>query len=82
MTPAPPCNSEPGGGTKVDPNRIGCMGDSAGAHLAALVALAGDSPPFADAYPHDPYASVRTHVKVVVGSTAPMICWPNGIMTN
>jgi acetyl esterase/lipase len=52
---------------KVDPNRIGCMGDSAGAHLAALVALAGDSPPFADAYPHDPYASVRTHVKVVVG---------------
>jgi acetyl esterase/lipase len=52
---------------KVDPTRIGCMGDSAGAHLAALVALAGDSPPFADAYPHDPYASVSTQVKVVVG---------------
>jgi acetyl esterase/lipase len=52
---------------KVDPHRIGCMGDSAGAHLAALVALAGDSPPFADAYPHDPYAHVSTHVKVVVG---------------
>ena len=52
---------------KVDPTRIGCMGNSAGAHLAALVALAGDSPPFAEAYPHDPYAGVRTHVKVVVG---------------
>jgi acetyl esterase/lipase len=52
---------------KVDPTRIGCIGDSAGAHLAALVALAGDSPPFADAYPHDPYADVRTHVKAVVG---------------
>jgi acetyl esterase/lipase len=52
---------------KVDPDRLGCMGDSAGAHLAALVALAGDSPPFADAYPHDPYAGVSTHVKVVVG---------------
>src|SRR5262249_61375247 len=52
---------------KVDPTRIGCMGDSAGAHLAALVALTGDSPPFADAYPDDPYASVSTQVKVVVG---------------
>jgi acetyl esterase/lipase len=52
---------------KVDPTRIGCMGDSACAHLAALVALAGDSAPFAGAYPDDPYADVRTHVKVVVG---------------
>jgi acetyl esterase/lipase len=52
---------------KVDPSRLGFMGDSAGAHLAALVALAGDSAPFAGAYPHDPYASVSTQVKVVVG---------------
>jgi acetyl esterase/lipase len=52
---------------KVDPTRIGCMEDSAGAHLAALVALAGDSPPFAEAYPHDPYTGVPTRVKVVVG---------------
>jgi acetyl esterase/lipase len=43
------------------------MGNSVGAHLAALVALAGDSPPFAEAYPDDPYASVSTQVKVVVG---------------
>jgi acetyl esterase/lipase len=52
---------------KVDPARIGCMGNSVGAQLAALVALAGDSPLFADAYPHDPYAGVPTQVKVVVG---------------
>lgn len=29
---------------KVDAGRVGLMGDSAGAHLAALVALAGDNP--------------------------------------
>jgi acetyl esterase/lipase len=52
---------------KVDPTRIGCMGESVGAHLAALVALAGDSPPFAEAYPHNPYTGVRTQVKIVVG---------------
>jgi acetyl esterase/lipase len=49
---------------KVDPNRIGLMGDSAGAHLAALVALAGDKPPFAGGYRDDPYTSVSTRVKV------------------
>jgi len=52
---------------KVDPTRIGCMGDSAGAHLAALVALAGDTSPFSEASPNDPYAGVSTHVKVVIG---------------
>jgi acetyl esterase/lipase len=53
---------------QVDPGRIGLMGDSAGAHLAALVALAGDAPLFADAYPDDPYAGVSTQVKVVIGA--------------
>jgi acetyl esterase/lipase len=52
---------------KVDPNRIGCMGDSAGAHLAALVALTGDSPPCCMAGASEAYAGVSTHVKVVVG---------------
>ena len=52
---------------KVDPTRIGCMGDSAGAHLAALVALAGDTPPFCGAGASEAYAGVSTHVKVVVG---------------
>jgi len=52
---------------KVDPTRIGCMGDSAGAHLAALVALTGDSPPCGVAGASEAYAGVSTHVKVVVG---------------
>ena len=52
---------------QVDPDRIGLMGASAGAHLAALVALAGDAPPFSEAYQDDPYAGVSTQVKVLVG---------------
>jgi acetyl esterase/lipase len=52
---------------RIDPVRIVLMGDSAGAHLSALVALAGDSPDYANAYRDDPYASVSTKVKAVVG---------------
>ena len=52
---------------RVNPDRIGLIGDSAGAHLSALTALAGDTPLFADAYPDDPYAGVSTAVKTVVG---------------
>ena len=52
---------------KIDPNRIGLIGDSAGAHLAALVALAGDHPIFAEGNRADPFGSVSTKVKVVVG---------------
>jgi acetyl esterase/lipase len=52
---------------KLDPKRIGLIGDSAGAHLSALVALAGDAPLFAGAYRDDPFASTSTRVKVVVG---------------
>jgi acetyl esterase/lipase len=53
---------------KADPERVGLMGDSAGAHLAALTALAYDSAPFANAYPSDVYASVNPRVKAVVGA--------------
>ena len=50
----------------IDPDRIGLIGDSAGAHLSAMVALAGEEKPFAST-PGDRYASVPSHVKAVVG---------------
>lgn len=49
----------------LDPNRIGLVGDSAGAHLAALVALAGDQ--YTSAYRDDANAAVPANVKAVVG---------------
>ena len=52
---------------KLDPKRIALMGDSAGAHLSALVALAGDAPLFAGAYREDDFAKESTRVKAVIG---------------
>jgi acetyl esterase/lipase len=49
----------------LDPDRIGLVGDSAGAHLAALIALAGDQ--FNSAYRDDAHATVPVNVKAVVG---------------
>jgi acetyl esterase/lipase len=51
----------------LDGERIGLIGASAGAHLAALAALAGERAPFAGGYPQDPHASVSSKVKVFVG---------------
>jgi acetyl esterase/lipase len=51
----------------VDPDRIGLMGDSAGSHLVALVALAGAEPLFSSGYRDDPNAAVPVNVKAVVG---------------
>src|SRR5262252_8377403 len=47
---------------KVNPERIGLFGASAGAHLAALAALGGESAPFKGAYPDDAHAAVATKV--------------------
>jgi acetyl esterase/lipase len=49
----------------VDPDRIGLIGDSAGAHLSSLVALAGDQ--FTSGYRDDTHAAVSAGVKAVVG---------------
>ncbi len=52
---------------RLDPARFALWGNSAGAQLAALTALAGDSPAFAGAYAHDSHASVSSSVKVLIG---------------
>ena len=52
----------------LDGDRVGLWGDSAGAQLAALVALAGEAPPFAAGNASDPFANVSTQVKVLIGN--------------
>jgi acetyl esterase/lipase len=49
----------------VDPERIGLIGDSAGGHLAALVALAGNEPQFSSAY-QTAASTISAGVKAVV----------------
>src|SRR3954453_7197134 len=51
----------------VDPDRIGMIGDSAGAHLSSLVALAGEEPLFSSEYRNDANAAVSPQVKTVIG---------------
>jgi acetyl esterase/lipase len=51
----------------LDPDRIGMIGDSAGAHLSALVALAGDEPLFSGQYPNDSCNATAANVKAVIG---------------
>jgi len=50
----------------VDPDRIGVGGESAGASLAALVAVTQDMPRFGISYPKDTYATASTKVKVAL----------------
>src|SRR5215470_19532146 len=50
---------------KLDPERIGLFGASAGAHVAALAALGAEK--FKDAYPNDAHAAVSAKVKAFVG---------------
>jgi acetyl esterase/lipase len=53
---------------RLDPARIALWGNSAGAHLASMVALAGDGAPFAGAYPQDAHSSQSSKVKVLIGT--------------
>ena len=52
----------------LDPARIALMGASAGAHLSALVALAGEKPVFRAGHLDDPYKDTSTEVKAVVAA--------------
>ena len=49
----------------IDPQRIGLIGASAGAHLAALAALSGKK--FLGAYPQDAFAAIDANVKALIG---------------
>jgi acetyl esterase/lipase len=51
----------------LDPQRVGLMGASAGANLAALAALGGEAPVFKGGYPRDAHAGISSKVKVLVG---------------
>ncbi|MBI3075728.1 MAG: alpha/beta hydrolase fold domain-containing protein [Deltaproteobacteria bacterium] len=51
---------------KVDPDRIGAMGASAGGHLAAMLALTGDNQKFANPYAADPHRSASARIKVAI----------------
>lgn len=51
----------------IDPQRIGLLGSSAGAHVAALAALACDAPQFADREPANVHADVDARVKLLAG---------------
>jgi acetyl esterase/lipase len=52
---------------KLDAERVGLLGASAGAQLASLAALVGSAPPFVGGYPRDAHAAVSTKVKVLIG---------------
>jgi acetyl esterase/lipase len=54
------------GQLNVDAARLGVVAASAGAHLATLAAFAGDSPPFAGAYPGDAHSGVRFDIRALV----------------
>ena len=56
-----------GAALKLDAGRVALVGDSAGAHLAALVALAGDEAPFAGGHRGAAHAALATKVKAVIG---------------
>src|SRR5262249_36817800 len=53
---------------RIDPARMALMGASAGAHLSAMVALAGDKPAFKASHLNDPHNNVSTAVKAVVAA--------------
>lgn len=59
----------------VDPDRVGGLGLSAGAHLVAMLTLAGDDARFASPYQEDPHGtlSAKLNVAVVVAGVYDLI---------
>lgn len=60
---------------RVDPDRVAGFGLSAGAHLVAMLTLAGDDPRFAVPYREDPYRGqpAKLNVAVAVGGVFDLI---------
>jgi acetyl esterase/lipase len=52
---------------RIDPDRLGLFGASAGGHLAALAALGANAGAFSDGYPGDAQHKASPKVKVLVG---------------
>ncbi|WP_438391865.1 alpha/beta hydrolase [Caballeronia sp. DA-9] len=52
---------------RVNGDRIGILGASAGAQIASLVALAADHRPFNTGYESDPFVDVSASVQVLIG---------------
>jgi acetyl esterase/lipase len=52
---------------RIDPDRLGLFGASAGGHLASLAALGANAGAFLNGYPDDPHAKVSPKVKALIG---------------
>jgi acetyl esterase/lipase len=53
---------------RLDPARLSLLGASAGAQLAALIALAADREPFFGAYPADAHAAIRPRFSALIAA--------------
>lgn len=62
---------------KIDPERIGCMGGSAGGHLSGLVAMTGGKPEFEGAGPNREFSSA-VKACVVMAATQDLVAANQG----
>lgn len=66
---------------KIDPERMGCMGGSAGGHLSGLVAMTGGKPEFEGAGPNGQFSS-SVQACVVMAATQDLVAANRGKPSN